>query len=107
MKTGIIIYSNDAETVWNAFRIGCFSAKVGDSVTVFLLGKGVETEIIDITEDFHIEEQIDDLLNNNGKILACSTCLKIRGLETSEKITVSTLNEVYEIIKSSDKVLTF
>jgi hypothetical protein len=27
MKLGIIIYSNDPETVWNAFRLGVFSLK--------------------------------------------------------------------------------
>jgi len=27
MKLGIIIYSNEVETVWNAFRLGVFSLK--------------------------------------------------------------------------------
>ena len=35
MKTGIIIYSNDAETVWNAFRFANFSLKEGDTVKIF------------------------------------------------------------------------
>ena len=44
MKLGIVIYSTDAETVWNAFRLGVFSLKEGDEVKVFLLAKGVECE---------------------------------------------------------------
>lgn len=32
MKIGIVIYSNDAESVWNAFRLGVFALKKGDSV---------------------------------------------------------------------------
>jgi len=44
MNLGIIIYSSDAETVWNAFRLGVFSLKEGDEVKVFLLAKGVGCE---------------------------------------------------------------
>jgi uncharacterized protein involved in oxidation of intracellular sulfur len=32
MKLGIVIYSNDPETVFNAFRLGVFSLGKGDSV---------------------------------------------------------------------------
>lgn len=46
MKLGIVIYSNDLETVWNAFRLGVFSRKQGDAVSVFLLGK--DAAIIDV-----------------------------------------------------------
>jgi uncharacterized protein involved in oxidation of intracellular sulfur len=35
MKTGVIIYSNDPETVWNAFRYGNFAIKEGNEVKVF------------------------------------------------------------------------
>ena len=38
MKLGIVVYSNDPETVFNAFRLGVFSLGKGDSVRVFLLG---------------------------------------------------------------------
>ena len=41
MKIGMIIYSNDPETVWNAFRFGNFAIGEGDSVKVFLLAKGL------------------------------------------------------------------
>ena len=41
MKLGIVIYSNDTETVWNAFRLGLFSIQKSDTVKVFLLAKGV------------------------------------------------------------------
>ncbi len=48
MKIGIIIYSNDPETVWNAFRLGNYAIKEGDEVKAFLSGKGVESESIDM-----------------------------------------------------------
>ena len=42
MNLGIIIYSNDTETVANAFKLGIIALKEGDEVKAFLLGKGVE-----------------------------------------------------------------
>ena len=41
MKFGIVIYSSDAETVWNAFRLGVFSLKQGDTCSAFLLAKAL------------------------------------------------------------------
>lgn len=55
MKLGIILYSADAETAWNAFRFGNFALKRGDATGVFLLGKGVECESLD-TEKFKVTE---------------------------------------------------
>jgi len=46
MKIGIIIYSNDPETVWNAFRFGNFALKENDEVKIFLLANEVECESI-------------------------------------------------------------
>jgi sulfur relay (sulfurtransferase) complex TusBCD TusD component (DsrE family) len=42
MNLGIVIYSTDPEAVWNAFRLGNYALKQGDTVKVFLLAKGVE-----------------------------------------------------------------
>lgn len=40
MKLAICIYSNDAESVWNAFRFGNYAVKHShDEVQVSLLGK--------------------------------------------------------------------
>jgi len=47
VKVGIVIYSNDPETVWNAFRFGNYAVKEGETVQVFLIGKGVESESLD------------------------------------------------------------
>lgn len=106
MKLGIVICSNDPETVWNAFRLGNFALKEGDSVKVFLLAKGVECESLG-TEKFNITEQIQALVKGGGKILACGTCLKIRQQEGTESCPLSTMKDLYEIIKESDKVISF
>ena len=83
MKLGIVIYSKDAETVWNAFRLAVFSLKKKDKVKAFLLAKGVECEKI-VDDKFNVLEQMKFFVNNGGEILACGTCLKIRNLKGSE-----------------------
>ena len=67
MKLGIIVYSNDAETVWNAFRFANFALVMGDEVSAFLVAKGVEWESLD-TDKFNVTEQIQNFLNSKGKI---------------------------------------
>ena len=106
MKTGIVIYSNDAETVWNAFRLANFTQAMGDEVSVFLLGKGVESNLLD-TDTFKVGEQWQTFLTGGGKIYACGTCLEIHQLAAPEGFVVATLKDLYEIIRSSDKVITF
>ena len=104
MNLGIIIYSTDSESAWNAFRLGVFSLKQGDKVKAFLLAKGVESEKLS-DEKFNVLQQMQLFANEGGEILACGTCLKIRDQEGSELCPVSTMKDLYEIIKNSDKVV--
>jgi uncharacterized protein involved in oxidation of intracellular sulfur len=106
MKLGILIYSTDAETVWNAFRLGVFSLKKGDEVKVFLLAKGVECESLD-TDKFKVTAQMQEYVSSGGAILACGTCLKIRNSKGSELCPLSTMKDLYEIIQDSDRVVSF
>ncbi|MHB1457124.1 MAG: DsrE family protein [Armatimonadota bacterium] len=106
MKIGLVISVNDAETCWNAFRFANFSLNQKDEVKVFLMGKGVEYQSIS-TPKFNTIEQATEFLNNGGKILACGTCIKSREQEGSEMCPISTMKDMYEIIKESDKVVTF
>lgn len=106
MKIGIVINSNDPETVWNAFRFGTTSLLSDHEVEVFLLGGGVESENIE-SEKFNVREQIELFVENNGKIYACGTCLKLRMLEGSEVCPVSTMHDMVHIVEESDRVLVF
>ena len=106
MKIGIIVYSNDPETVWDAFRFGNLALEKGDEVNVYLIGKGVESESLD-TDKFKITKQVRYFVDKGGKILACGTCLRIRHLEGSETCPISTLGDLYEIVKKSDRIVTF
>ena len=106
MKMGMVIYSSDPETVWNAFRLGNFALKEGDEVKAFLLAKGVESESLD-TDQFKVTEQMQSFVDSGGQIFACGTCLKIRQSEGSAMCPLSTMKDLYQIIKESDRVLTF
>lgn len=106
MKLGLVIYSNDPETVWNAFRFGNFSIKQGDEVKVFLLAKGVECESLD-SEDFNITEQARGLIDSGGKIFACGTCLKLRNTRGSDICPISSMKDLYQIVKECEKIMTF
>jgi uncharacterized protein involved in oxidation of intracellular sulfur len=78
----------------------------GDTVRTFLLAKGVECEAIN-TEKFKMTEQMKSFLAAGGKIRACGTCLKIRHSEGSDMCPISTMDDLYEIVHESDKLLTF
>ncbi len=104
MKLGIVISSNEAESVWNAFRLGVFSQKAGDGTKVFLLGKGVESENIKDAK-FNVPEQMKTFVAAGGKIFSCGSCLKIRNSGGSEICPISTMKDLHEIIKESEKVI--
>ncbi len=104
MKLGIVVYSDKAENVWNAFRLGVFALKQGDSVKTFLLAKGVECESLD-TPKFKVTEQMQAYVDAGGEILACGSCLKIRNSEGSEMCPLSTMQDLYDLIDESDKVI--
>lgn len=106
MKVGVIISSNDAETSRNALRYANFALYQKDEVKVFLTGKGVEYQAIS-TEKFNTIEQAEKFLQVGGKILACGTCIKSRNQVDSEMCPISTMKDMYEIVKESDKVVTF
>ncbi|PIQ96998.1 MAG: sulfur reduction protein DsrE [Nitrospinae bacterium CG11_big_fil_rev_8_21_14_0_20_56_8] len=103
---GIIISQAEPETVWNAFRFANHAMEKRHTVTVFLLGKGVECE--DITDKhFNVREQINGFLDAGGAILACGTCLKSRNKEGSAVCPISTMDELLRIVEESDKVVSF
>ncbi len=106
MKIGIILNSNEPETVWNAFRFGIKALDKNDSVKIFLLGKGVEAEDIK-DEKFDVQKSIGEFKNRNGVIFACGTCLKSRNKKGSQNCPISTLDEMLKIVEESDKMLSF
>ncbi len=106
MKIGIVLSTNDAEEVWNAFRFGNVALKENHLVRVFLVNKGVESEDIK-SERFPVKEQLQTFVENKGGLLACGTCMKNRQKEESNFCPIATLNDMLEIVGWADKLLTF
>ena len=107
MKIGIILNSNDPETIWNAFRFGIEAQNKKHIVKIFLLGKGVEAEDAKSDKFPFLQGIIQKFIRNKGIILSCGTCLKMRKKEESKFCSVSTMEEMLQLVEESDKVLTF
>jgi uncharacterized protein involved in oxidation of intracellular sulfur len=106
MKIGVIISSNDPETCWNAIRYANFSLEQKDEVNIFFMGKGVEYQKIS-TDKFNTIQQAGKFVCSGGKIYACGSCIKSREQESSELCPISTMKDMYDIVKKSDRVVTF
>ena len=106
MQLGIVIYSNEVETVFNAFRVASYALDKGDQVQVFLLAKGVESEQLP-TDEFDVLGMMQKFVDAGGEVLACGTCLKIRQTGASELCPMSTLEDLYQLMNKADKLLTF
>ena len=107
MKLAIILNTNDPETAWNVLRLAHKAVEHKDSVSVFLLGSGVELEQVQ-SDQFKVQDMLKQYIETGGEILGCGTCLKSRGMtESSQSCPASNLDTLYKLIKESDKVLTF
>lgn len=105
MKLGMIITQTDPETVFNALRLALYSLEQGDTVRIFLSGKGVEMDKI-VEPRFDVRSQAQKVLDAGGQFFACGTCLKLRNSQGSEICPLSTLKDHYEIVRDSDRILT-
>jgi len=109
MKLGIIISTDDVETIFNAFRLANFCLVQEEKVKIFLIGKGVESEKISNhpQDKFNVKYEMDRFVRQGGEILSCGSCFIIRGSSGTELCPLSTMNDLYKIIKESDKIITF
>ena len=106
MKLAMVISRTNPELVFNAFRLANFSRKEGDEVNVFLLAEGVELDGI-VDPKFDVRGQAESFLAAGGRILACGTCLKLRNSSGSELCPLSTMKDLYTLVKEADRVVTF
>lgn len=103
---GMIICSNDTETVWNALRFANYSSSAGDTVNIFLLGKGVELETLSL-ENQDIKEQVDLILEKDITILGCGTCLQSRKNNEPQVCKLSSLSDLYDLVRKNKIIMTF
>lgn len=103
---GIIISSGDAETVWNALRLGIAAQSKGDTVVIFVISKAVDVFIKD-TSKFDIPKTTLQFVSKGGDIYTCATCAAMRHTENVQMCTITSIYDLYEIVKRSKKVVTF
>ena len=107
MKLAIILSTQNPETNWNAFRLANFSLEQGDEVKVFLMGEGVDYEK-EVSEKFDVKSQAQKFLESEkSQLLACGQCIKSRNREGTKTCPINSMKDLYEIIKESDKIMTF
>jgi uncharacterized protein involved in oxidation of intracellular sulfur len=105
MKLGMVITHTDPETVFNALRLAGYSLEQGDEVRIFLSGRGVEIDSLKDSK-FDVKRQAQKVLDAGGLFFACGTCLKLRNSEGSDICSFSTLEDHYEIVRDSDRLVT-
>ena len=106
MKLGIVLHSSEPETAWNAVRLGNFALAAGDEVRLFLIGPGVDAEGNSV-ERFPVRDEMQKLVDGGGQVLACGSCLQVRSREGTELCPLSTMKDLYEIVRDSDRVVSF
>ncbi len=106
MKLAVILSSKQAETNWNAFRLANLALSKGDAVSVFLVGEGVEYGK-NTSAQFDITQQVQKFMESDGKIIACGTCMAIRKQKSTQECPAGGIEDLYALITTSDKVLTF
>lgn len=111
MHFAIIIYSNDAETVWNAFRFANTTLAHDNRVDVFLLGKGVEAATVS-TLKYDVQEQMDIFRSKSGALIGCGLCCETRKdempyLQEGLKCEMGSMQQLYSLVAEADKVITF
>ncbi|MBI3777276.1 MAG: DsrE family protein [Gammaproteobacteria bacterium] len=111
MKVSVIIYSNDPETVWNAFRFANTALIYDNQVTVFLLGKGVEALSLS-TLKYDILEQLEIFRGDHGIIIGCGVCCESRKeempfLQKELSCDMGSMQDLYRLAAEADKVITF
>jgi len=107
MKLAITLSTNNAETNWSAFRFANLVLSKGDTVSIFLVGEGVEYGQVN-SSHFNIKEQVEKFLSSEkSQIIACGTCLALRKQVSSKECPEGGMEDWYRLVIESDKVLTF
>jgi sulfur relay (sulfurtransferase) complex TusBCD TusD component (DsrE family) len=103
---GIVISSGDAETVWNALRLAIAAQSKGDTVVIFVISKAVDVFMKD-SSSFNIQKVSEQFVSEGGDIYTCATCAKMRNTDNVQMCTITSIYDLYEIIKRSKKVVSF
>lgn len=115
----MLIVLNEApygsEKAYNALRLAMKLQQEhpGVEVRVFLMANAVTAALPNQTTPsgyYNIERMLKAVINKQGQVKACGTCVEARGLDKApliEGIEVSTMSLLAQWVMDSEKVLTF
>ncbi|HQR16114.1 MAG TPA: DsrE family protein [Nitrospira sp.] len=115
----VLFILNDApygsENVYNALRLAMKMQQehAGVEVRVFLMADVVTAGVPNETTPqgyYNIERMLKAVINKQGQVKACGSCVEARGLEKlplTDGIEVSTMSQLAQWVVEADKVLTF
>jgi hypothetical protein len=113
MKLGVILYSNEPDIMETAFDLSSSALRGGDSVSMFLLGNGVDIEstsgkIVNYARRFFKPvEKMQAFVESGGNIYSSSSCLAARELDNPKLCTALTMDDLYKMMKQNDHIITF
>ena len=105
MHLGLILETDDAERVWNAFRLATTALEAGHTVETFLLGDGVTAPDLD-HPSYNPHGVMRKYVGEGGALMACGTCLDSRALEPDDLRPRSTMADCLGLVERADEVLT-
>lgn len=106
MKYLLVLNTNEAETAWNALRLGSTALARGHGVSLFLLGAAVEIESSG-DERFDVQAPLARFTAMGGVALGCGTCLRVRQMDAAAACPISTMEDLVRLKEEADRVLTF
>mgnify|MGYP006291722029 FL=1 len=105
MQLGVILETNDAEKLWNGFRLANKALANDHEVRAFLLGDGVEAPDVE-TEKYNAAGVLQKFLNDGGDLYACGTCMESRAIDPGAMRPHSTMGDLLDIVESTEKTVT-
>ena len=103
---GIVISSGDPETVFNGLRLAIAAQSKGDTVVIFVIGKAEDVFMHDSSK-FDVVKTSEQFVAKGGDIYACATCAKMRHTDNVQMCTITSVFDLYEIVKRSRKIVSF
>lgn len=105
MHLGLIVETNDAEQVWNGFRLANTALDAGHTVEAFLLGDGVEAPDL-AHEKFNPHGVLVKFTRDGGELYACGTCMDSRHIDAGDLRPHSTMQDLLRIVEDADRTVT-
>ncbi len=105
MKISLIICHDIPEVIWNAFRLANMMLEEMEDVTIFFNGPSVKYESMD-SNQFPLVELAKIFTLSEGVLLAWGKLMDLHGVKEGYH-KKGTQKNLYDLIKESDKIITF